>query len=417
MEESDEEPEYNPCCKDGVPSNKRKLSTQALTRYVKRKSPTTKENTFSSTDITKIHRVEFNSKRETLELFTKTCRTCENTLTFEQFSNDISTSDGKESRCKACRKIYDKQRNRTLDRFLQRLHTNAKNRAKKRKGAAAEFSITPKDVYDLWEKQRGRCSYSNLPMSTKPNSDWQCSLERLDPSKGYIKTNIALIILELNTAAQWSREAVWSIAELVSKPITNREDLSRSSQKPKNRRTKKHRKVVPTKLSKEGTVYECCNCFVYKSQRDMTMCNSMCKDCLNHRHKLTIYDELKKLLGHAKANTGKRNDKIAEQKDHLKCTIKITDLQRIFEQQGGRCYYSGIPFEYGYFANPVFQMSLERKDSTRGYELDNVCLICFGFQSSDRSRVCVEGRLNGSAQWSRVKFATLAESARSSKPE
>ena len=35
---------------------------------------------------------------------------------------------------------------------------------------------------------------------------WTCSVERLDNAIGYTRSNICLIVFELNTARQWSRE-------------------------------------------------------------------------------------------------------------------------------------------------------------------------------------------------------------------
>lgn len=46
--------------------------------------------------------------------------------------------------------------------------------------------------------QGGRCFFTNIPMSLKRKSKYKISPERLDPTEGYTRNNIALIIIELN---------------------------------------------------------------------------------------------------------------------------------------------------------------------------------------------------------------------------
>ena len=70
-----------------------------------------------------------------------------------------------------------------------------------------ESEISVKYLIDLWEKQRGRCYYLNIPMSTE--GDWQVSLERIDNSKGYTKDNVVLATLETqNSFHQFTKEFV-----------------------------------------------------------------------------------------------------------------------------------------------------------------------------------------------------------------
>ena len=53
------------------------------------------------------------------------------------------------------------------------------------------------DLVYLFNKQEGRCAYSNIPMQT--SGDWKISLERLDVTKDYEKNNVVLICNEFNT--------------------------------------------------------------------------------------------------------------------------------------------------------------------------------------------------------------------------
>ena len=58
------------------------------------------------------------------------------------------------------------------------------------------------DIENTYLKQHGRCLYSGIPLGF--SGQYQMSLERVDPKKGYHPENIALIVLGLNVA-DWSR--------------------------------------------------------------------------------------------------------------------------------------------------------------------------------------------------------------------
>ncbi len=84
---------------------------------------------------------------------------------------------------------------------------NTRNRQKikrmKEKGEVPpnleEISID--DIYSLWNRQQGRCLYSQLPMcwGNIKNRDWTISIECLE--QGWYKTgNIALIVAECNSS-------------------------------------------------------------------------------------------------------------------------------------------------------------------------------------------------------------------------
>ena len=116
---------------------------------------------------------------------------------------------------------YEKARNwrrDTIRRFIETLYFGSKGNAKKRKGEAGLHELTIEDVIKIAVKQKGRCYYSGIPLSFQSKSDWQASLERLIPIKGYIDGNVVLICLEFNSTitkaakrkggigAQWNKD-------------------------------------------------------------------------------------------------------------------------------------------------------------------------------------------------------------------
>jgi hypothetical protein len=83
-----------------------------------------------------------------------------------------------------------------------------------------QSEITIEYLIELWEKQRGRCYYLDIPLNTE--GDWKVSVERLDERKGYTKDNVVLVAQETQNAfAQWSKEfvkSVWDKSNSTSNP-------------------------------------------------------------------------------------------------------------------------------------------------------------------------------------------------------
>eukprot|EP01084_Bolivina_argentea_P117034 207879_1 len=125
------------------------------------------------------------------------CHICKHWLQVDQFYSYILT------RCKSChRHDIDKYRN-TFRGFMMKLLNSCRKNSKKRKSTDQdtrnEFAITLDDLFDKLEDQEFRCKYSGIPMQFVPNSDWMCSVERIDNMKGYTNDNCVLICWEFNS--------------------------------------------------------------------------------------------------------------------------------------------------------------------------------------------------------------------------
>lgn len=181
---------------------------------------------------------------------TKTCNKCQIPKTLECFAKNPKHRDGLQYRCKDCDLIYrasyalknqekikkgrknyyesnreelkekyalyrkinretinkakreHKQRAKIRDAESQPLKlvfADTKNRSKRRKQS---FEISLDFLNSLWEKQVGRCYYSNLPMNyTYSKKDpFQVSIDRRDSTKGYTEENSVLCCLSINYA-------------------------------------------------------------------------------------------------------------------------------------------------------------------------------------------------------------------------
>jgi hypothetical protein len=151
---------------------------------------------------------------------------------------------GNKTNCRKCLAKMDKIRNGTMKRRFSLLIRCSKHSAKKRKGDAKEHTITIDYIYSLYFKQKGRCYYTNIPLTM--GGHFQISIERINVKKGYIETNVVLIILGLNVGdhsgmkkkdddrdgfSGWNREKIlWAVEQnprnIIPKMTTIKEFLS-----------------------------------------------------------------------------------------------------------------------------------------------------------------------------------------------
>jgi len=151
----------------------------------------------------------------------KYCPTCGTVRKINQFTKHRGKKDGLDSQCMQCKAKY-KQANSVLVQTGKML-TSARGRAGK-KGLIFDIdhdyirSIIPSHCPVLgmpleWSSQRGN---GNRPLPNSP------SLDRIDPSKGYIKGNVWIISYRANTIkSDASHEELKLVTEAVGRAIVN----------------------------------------------------------------------------------------------------------------------------------------------------------------------------------------------------
>jgi len=118
------------------------------------------------------------------------------------------------------------------------------------------------------------------------------------------------------------------------------------------------------------------------------------------------------LLAASKHSTKIRGEKSTSEKRDLSYDIDFDFLVNLYNEQKGLCAYSGLPLQFGLTTEKSWVISLERKDSFKGYTKDNVCFICCEFNTSDRSVMLKEESTTGSSAWNKDKFKVFLAFAR-----
>ena len=272
------------------------------------------------------------------------------------------------------------------------------------------FLLTTEYIMKLYERQNGIGYYSAMRLEVRPLSDWQCSLERLDPKKDYVHDNIVLEALEFNAACQWSSEKVLQIPDLIRAPSNiNVKDFELAKKRPIRNGG------INEKSKQFNDRYRCNKCSQWLSANHFysgcwtccRACNTLRKQKLNN----TLRGYLQKLKRGANCSSIKRRSADGDTRDV--CTITLDDLFDMLQEQESGCYYSGIPMQFK--TNADWRCSLERIDNMKGYTKRNCVLICWEFNSMDRTALA-KFHVYGSAQWSREKFISFYKTKFGSEP-
>ena len=156
----------------------------------------------------------------------KVCIKCKEHKQSSEFSNDKSKKDGLDYKCKSCRKEYNDNRCRFRVWFI-----NKKSHAK---ADGTEFTIEPEDILNVKIREtitidgRGRkhysweateypkvCSKWGIELDWGMNGlNWNSpSLDRIDPTKGYVKGNVRLVCQSYNGAKSNCPPDKWDVVE------------------------------------------------------------------------------------------------------------------------------------------------------------------------------------------------------------
>lgn len=149
----------------------------------------------------------------------KRCFKCESWKDLSYFNKSPKLSGGVSKMCRECYNKHpavikcEKQRllrirnaldNGDIEYYLKRRCYRIKSTAKTKK---IEFNLTDEFLLDLYNKQNGRCYYTNIPMSNNMKQQGfqpydAPSLDRINPDLGYIQDNVVWCIFGVNSFKQ-----------------------------------------------------------------------------------------------------------------------------------------------------------------------------------------------------------------------
>lgn len=295
-----------------------------------------------------------------------------------------------------------------IRRELTDLIGNARSRNKSW-GFDLDFDVD--FLFEMWKSQEGRCFYNrsakfDLVNQLDRGANNRASLERLNPSLIYSKTNICLCCRVYNTRFQMTHEL---FAEMVNGAAISfdldekkiREDVLTI---PVNRG---HYEGNKTREMDAAGRWQCFACSEFLNRSCFTPTDltkrplGQCKSCWANKMKVSKPRKfLHLLIGRCKSSTlhrekvhncgkRKRNDGIVRRS--FECSVNLLMLVDMFIAQRGRCAYSLHPMllEPG----SPWSLSVERIDESLSYTRENIVLICTLLQAPAKG-----------TQWTRERF-------------
>lgn len=132
------------------------------------------------------------------------CKSCGNYKSSENYHKGVRNKNRFEKShiCKICssgrnRKVVRKS-SENLEGCLYQMFQNTRTRSKKKK---LLFDIDLEFLKYLYNKQNGKCALSGIEMTYYfgyGRSPKNVSIDKINPSKGYVKTNVRLVCSHVN---------------------------------------------------------------------------------------------------------------------------------------------------------------------------------------------------------------------------
>jgi hypothetical protein len=329
-------------------------------------------------------------KLQCTKLEVKKCTQCSLELKWSEFNKSKLGLFGLSAKCKLCVRSNNKtyyntmiNRNAFFENMLGTCKRNAERRSSNGRLEAGTCTLTIEEIQQKFDSQNGKCYLTGIAMQLTGNSDWRCSPERLDNTKGYTNQNIVFIIAELNGACQMTNKKLETISLL---KFDVNEQLRKVESDVMKARAK--RGFVPLrkkieKISNGCTYLKCYVCSSFVLSTDFyPRITTVCKSCYMMQismYRRTLRGRLNTLLQNSNSRY-KEWCKSNQRSEAQEFDLTISGLIDLYDKQNGRCAYSGIPLQYD---GDEWIISIERINVAKGYVFSNICLIASEFQVGD----------------------------------
>lgn len=107
--------------------------------------------------------------------------------------------------------------NKSVEHRLRYVIQLGIQRAKKK---GISFNLTLPFLLALWEKQKGKCAYSGVPLEYQDNRPHTVSLDRIDSSKEYTEDNVQFVCTIVNYLKQKSAQLLIILNKDLKKKIS-----------------------------------------------------------------------------------------------------------------------------------------------------------------------------------------------------
>ena len=130
----------------------------------------------------------------------KKCEACGKTLGEEFF--EVLDKKYFRNICRNCSNAErNKSRSKTPEAYIRHLYSQLKY-SRKKKSPEMEWTIEPKNLIEIWTKQKGRCALSGMLMTYAKDGagrkEFNISIDRIHPHMGYIANNMQLVCHRVN---------------------------------------------------------------------------------------------------------------------------------------------------------------------------------------------------------------------------
>ena len=334
--------------------------------------------------------------------FSMICNGCGDELSILKFTKNAGERYGIYTKCKKCMKKPITS-TVTSDDFIKMLFRSAKRRSESRNEKARDlkgsFEITFEYISELISKKPYMELLPTLEIFCQSKHDWQMSLDRIDDECDYTLDNTRVVPLELNNRTKWTAEKFQTVTLLANSPPLSGEKLEAIITKEAEEREWSY--IGPVQHDKETESTRCRYCGVWELFEEFKEIErGQCKKCKRKYSENFLYflpSKFRRLLYSCKARC-----KIREN-DRALFDLTYDHLVDIYKKQGGLCYYSGIPFQFGKSTKTWWIPSIERLNPVKGYTKDNIVLICFEFNTTDNTNRR-KSPSQGCGAWSKSKF-------------
>jgi len=341
--------------------------------------------------------------RERPELFTKFCNGCKYDCPLPNFHKNSRNKYEFSYRCRNCENNHARLYSNTVSGYILGLVSGARRRSKDRNATGRKFrgsfELTTEYITTLMSDSPFMKILPNLQLFAEVGHDWQITLDRIDDDEDYTIENTRFAPLELNGRTKWTEDKLKDVLVLAYSEKLSEIKIESKIEEKYHRRTREY----TGKLQDDEECIRCRFCGKWTWVRDMHNKDSgECKLCrlkYTYSKLATLTGKIRQLSQTCRGNAKKRSSDAKRGE----CDLDFDDLLEIYREQGGLCYYSGIPFQFGLYEETWWIPSAERLDVSKGYVKDNVVLVCLEFNTQDYTNNR-KYESQGSGAWNKEKF-------------